>query len=81
MLMFLYLGFQRAYRTVLPTSRRGVDAALPQPGASNPDGVRVNHLHQDRQQVEHGAHRAHDLLQGGRRQHAGAARPARQGTA
>ena len=51
---------------------------VPQPRAPDPDGLGLDHLHQDRQQVEHGLDRPHDLLPRGRRQHPGAPRSARQ---
>ena len=63
---------------MLPEGGRGVTGPLPQPRAPDPDGVRLDHLHQDREQVEHGADRPHDLLQGVRGEHAGAAGPAGQ---
>src|SRR5690606_16693079 len=58
--------------------RRGVARPLREPHPHGAHGLGLHHLHQDRQQVEHVAHRPHDLLPRGHRPHPGAARPPRQ---
>ena len=66
-------GDEGADGAVLPPRGRGVHVQVPQQGAPDPHGLRLHHLHQDCQQVEHRAHRVDDLLPRGGRQHPGAA--------